>query len=107
MEACIIEHNEKYEGTDPLIDINTRYLKKLNKKKLQKKGVKKLEGGNDPFNEFGHGIQQYFKTQKRMMAIFVVLIIIMLPVMYLYTEGHRFAHTVYDKELKISLGNLG
>jgi hypothetical protein len=86
------EFNETYKGTDPVkcaMDI-------FKSKELQKLGFKNSKNGddiehvnsevdlNDPYDQFGHGIQAYFRMMRTLIIVFVGITIIFVPVMILY-----------------------
>lgn len=91
--------DQKYEGTDPFTDaenyhkedeMKKRKIKEVKTGKYVQDIKKQLSKGFDPFLSFGPGINEYFKTMKRLYILFGVLSIVLIPTMYLYSDGGAF-----------------
>jgi len=97
-----------YEGTDPIKDEQSILVDKfrdlLNHRR--RKGKKQVE--TNPFNTFGHGIVEYFRLMKILMNVFVGIILLFAPVMWIYSSGGEFEHFGEAAfEVRYTLGNLG
>ena len=82
-----------------------------------KKGYKKSKDGDieeidsekdavDPFDQFGHGIQAYFRMMRVLIVAMLCISLLFVPVIYLYYSGGAFKSTGSILN-QINLGNLG
>ena len=67
----------------------------------------------DPVDDYGPGVQAYFRLLQFLMVIFFGLTILMLPVMVIYINGGGYQDVIqtFDSltrsSIQASLGNLG
>ena len=62
----------------------------------------------DPFDLFGYGVVAYFKTVKRLMFVYAIISILLLPVFYIYHKGGFLEHSVDSLHAmqKLTFGNM-
>ena len=101
MDALILKENFAYSGTDILSD-----AKRAHKDTMRNNLTDDTE---DPFENFGHGIQSYFVMIENMIKVFALCSLLFLPIIYMYYKGNVYNDTRGLEALmgRFSMGNLG
>lgn len=96
LNGIISKENLSYSGTNPLEDAKKIYEEQM-----------KGQGGEDPFDIFGHGIISYFRMIESLICVFFVCSLLFIPVFYLYCTGGAFNSGSESPLALLTLGNLG
>jgi hypothetical protein len=69
----------------------------------------KIKSDDDVFNVYGIGIVSWFKLLRVLMKVYLLITIMILPVMYIYSQGNGLTGAVstFKEDLRFTLGNLG
>ena len=94
LDDIISEHTDKkYEGTDFVGD-EIQHLEKTKKGQVKNSREKfKIDKIHDVFDQFGYGVVAYFVTLKRLMFVYCIISVLLIPVFYVYQDGKFLKNT--------------
>ena len=101
MNALIQKENFAYSGTDIISDAKRAHRETM-KNNL-------LDDTEDPFENFGHGIQSYFIMIETLIKALAVCVLLFIPVIYVYYKGnvHNDQKGLESLLARFSMGNMG